>query len=1033
MMERKRVQRTTRAEERPAAPIPAFPFCEGLYALLLLCSEFLLAGLFLAGGASAAPLLSVEAQGEEPAAKVPPDVPPEDPPQEAGTSDGSAAEAVGQAEGSAAPAPLTLPIIHAQLEGLEGDLFRARLEELLAETDAPAVFDALILRAGRPVPPGLSGARSERRIARREEARAWMAEHPEWTARARGLLSAEGVDDDLRCAALESLAATGDLKWAWDLAPVLDDEHQSGWVRECARGALRELTGRDFKDRQHFESVSAGWKERTRGEIFADEFLARGNEIEQLKIELFDGHPARVTEALQSGSPSMRAAAAAAVARGVGRQGRTLDGALETLFGQLEVEENPLVLHATLEALVGLLEGLEPDSEPVEHLRSLLIEGDLGERLGLAPAVAEALARLPAEGAAQSAAAARVSVLLSTLVDARRPVDYDALSLGLDALEQLLGRPREEPGEDDAAPLALTAAIAPAREVVLELLTAEDVPVPVRLDAARVAGRVLGADSLADLLDVFKGEPSERLSLEVLGSVARLLPRLDPKAPPVARLIGVLEGLTGSANPDLRRRAVELLGAQSPVGLRERVKAAGIAGRLTARMIEEPVPAVRDALITTLTGLGPAPTQARLLASAEGFDGWLDGNHRRSQRMGRCLRALVGGDGEAARIAAERLAWDRRGEVPSEAPSPLDRLRAALDVATGPPAAAVAAWPAADHSRVVGWALECLEGGVALEPEVLDRLIAVHLENASGLAPLDGARLWVARDLVRRERGLERDVAGVNALLEGILSQSQDRREAVLLRARWRMVAGEAQAALVDWRELLFPGDVANAKSGLAPADLRLARDAFAAEPQRAARVALFLVDDPAWMALDPGVRLADLLAMADLALASKNEGLLRAAMHRLEGVPQPSEDGADTTLPEAPPGAAWAGTLQRRADHVALARRARALEEALPAPANPVKPPEKLPDKESDREPAKEGGSPKQEPVEKGPTEKKPAGGGDAGGSGAGGRESGADGGTGTGKQSDLPADPSGEEGSTKRSVPNKPVEKRREASPRG
>ena len=817
-----------------------------------------------------------------------------------------------------------LPAVHAELEGLEGAAFQARVEELLQAPDRTVVLDALVLRAGRQAPPGLSGSRAERRDARRREARAWMGTDDRWIARARDLVAAPGTDEDLRCAALIALGDGGQLRVAPDLAWALDEDRFSPRVCECARDALLQLTGRRFRSTDSFGEASAGWSARTRAGIFADELLAQEQRIEQLEIALLEGDDARLIEALQTGTPALRGAAAAIVGRGVGRQGRTLDGALAALFGRLEVEHHPRVLHATLTALVGLLEGLDPTAEPVQRARALLTTGPLAGRRELAPTITDALARLPGDEAALSAAAARVSALVADLADEERPVDYEALSLGLDALEELLGR--------EAASAVDPRGLAPAGAVVLDLLERPAVPLQVRLDAADAAGRVLSVDSFGELLDALEGAGSERLQLDLLASVARLGRELDPAAPAAVRLLEALEGLVAAPGADLRLRAIEVLRGEELSELHPRARAEGMPGRLVERLALEGTPAVRDALLDTLADLGPAPEQALALVSLDGFDALLDENHRRCQRMARCLRALAGEDADAALLGARRLARDQRGTLPVTAPAPVDRLRAALTVAVGPGQETVVAWPAADHRLALDWALELLAAGASPELVVLERVITVHLVHATELGPIDVLRLLVARDLRRHADGSERDVAEVEASFERTLAEAEvgEARDALLLRARWRMDSGDAEASVADWDELLFPLGNEEPRAGFETADLRRARVAYAGDPVRAARVGLGLVDATGWADLDPGVRLADLLAMADLAVASGEADLQRIATRRLQGVPAPAEGEA---LPTFAAGAAWSGTLLERDDHEALWRRAEALRAALTPP----------------------------------------------------------------------------------------------------
>jgi hypothetical protein len=846
------------------------------------------------------------------------------------------AEALQGASPHLAPQPSPLPALHAELEGLEGEAFRARMAELESAADPRPALDALILRAGRPTPPGLTGARARGREARRDEALAWMAGHDAWRTRARDLAAQEDGDEDLRCAALVSLGYGVQLRLVPDLAWVLGDDHSTPRERESARAALLQLTGRSFRTREEVEQASATWSSRTRDQIFAQEFLGLERERAALLEELLGHDPRRIAGAFSEGPPALRAAAARAVARSVGQQSRTLDGALGLLFERVDLEYDPLALHATLSALVGLIEALPPEAAPVERLRGILMGERFEGRPALTSSVATALARMPwadgsAGGAGRSYAdgAARVAALVADLASERRPVDYESVSLGLDALRALLERASASVSGRGPARLAA----APARRVVLDLLRRRTVPTQVRLEAARSAGWVLTSASLDDLLAVLgaPGEP-DRLRLELLTSVTHLAIGLDPAGEPARRMVASLDGLLSAPSLDLRLRAVMWLSVPELAGLRARAGQLGLPMTLVVRLGVEQNAGLRDSLLAALGGFGPDGALARALIALPTFDALLDDNHRRSDRMGACLRALCVGDGTVALEAARRLARDERPAPPPGASARGDRLRAALSVAVVASSEAAAAWPAADHGLLLAWSLELLDVGSAPGLEVLQRLADVHLDHAAGLEAFGAARVLAALDLARVSAGQ----GGIGDQVRGAFAEAQTRAgedvSAVrLARARWNLAGGRAEASLVDWNELLFPGGAQDPAPGLAPADLRLARGAYGGSPAQAARVGLALVGDPRWSGQAPGVRLSDLLALADAAQASGEASLRAQALALLSGLPEPTPDGA---LPElAATSAPWSGTIQEVSDLDALRRRAATL--AAPAAAD--------------------------------------------------------------------------------------------------
>ena len=826
-----------------------------------------------------------------------------------------------QNPGDSDPVP-TLPAVHAELEALEGQPFLDRVTELLRGEAQAVVLDALILRAGRRTPPGLTGASAQRRAARQREAQAWMRADERWFPRARDLIAAPQTDDDLRCAALHTLARSGQLRVAGDLAWVLRGQDHSTRVRECALHALLELTGRRFRDFEHFQQTAASWHARTRAGIFAEEFLASERENEALRIELLGLNDGRLSSALQHGSPLLRSAAAAAVARGVGRQGRSLDDALDLLFDLLDREQDPAVVHATLAAGVALLEGLPADSASVARMRELMTSPEFLDRLEVAPAVVDAIARLPwGEENGRATAAGLIAGRIQALADVRRPVDYEAVGLAVAALATFLA-------QDSQGDPAFSAA-SEARAVVLDLLRAS-VPEQVRLEAARAAGDILSLQSIGALFNAFDGADSERLRLELFGSIAGLAADLPSGHSQVPRLLTMVTESLSSPGTDLRRRAVDLLAGESLSSLQGDLREAGMAQVLVDRLGVEPVVSVCDGVLLALTGLAPAPDQARALVELPNFDALLDENHRRPERMALCLAALIGGDAEVTLRATRRMAHDQRETLPSSAPSGRDRLSAALRIAIAPEEAAVIGWQASDHGTMIGWALEVIAAGLQPDLAVLDRVVGLHLSHASGVARLDAARLFAARDLSRLAGSVERDAAAVEVVFTEALTEAgdgADRQPILVARARWRQAAGNLAGARVDWAALLFPGGTQTPVRGLAPEDQRRARSAFAGDALRAARLAHHLVTDPAWPRSETSTRLADLLLMVDLAIESRDKGLMTSAQALLEDVPEPV---AGEDLPTFPAGHRWVSTVQRRADHDSLWRRVTALKAAL-------------------------------------------------------------------------------------------------------
>ncbi len=853
------------------------------------------------------------------------------------------------------PATPLLARIHAELEGLEGEAFQARLGAL--EGLHPTVtLDALLLRAGRSAPLGLTGARAERRDVRRAEALAWLesrCQDPEWRAswtdRVRALMAGQ-VDEELRCATLSVVGDFSRVDLAPDLGRNLGPENPPR-VREAAREALFRLTGRRFADAAAFEAAWPGLEGKERAALFADEFAAEEREADRLRVRLMALEPREVAAStLVEGPPHLRAEAARAIGRGVELQRIDHGEALALLTARVGVEEDPTAFHAALTALLELVEGLDHGAQAVVALRELLRPEGFETRAPLAPSVAIALARLPwdpevgPEGQTGFAEGARcVAELVRTLAAPELAVDYERVSLGLDALEALSARA--------PASIELNGAAAPARPAVVSLLRDRRGPSEVRLAAADAAGAVLSPAALPDLLvrleDVSESGP---LRLVLFGSVARLAVRLDPAAEEGAQLVATLSRLIAAEDVDLRRRALDLLVGEELAPLRGRARAAGLTRSAVERLAAEPVAELRDRLLALLEHLGPAPHQASALIAKEHFDALLDGNHRRPERMKRVLAALAGRDAAVTFAAATRLARDLRAEPPEGAASELTRLEMALGLIAGLEQQATSAWSPAEHGAIVAWALRHSAFDPALPREILSRVVEVHLPAAEGVDAFDAAQLSATFDLTRRRGGeegvdnagvLERFAAAETAAGEDLILLTRLR----LARARYQSHVGDPAAARVDWKVLLFVGDGTELVGELPDLpDLRLARDSFPLGSPRRARIASALIAIPDWASGEASQRSADLTAALDAARANADPALVRPALELVADLPEPAADA--TEPPAAPPGAAWTGTVTTVEEHRALYELRRSLEDLLEPPAPP--PPEEGGDGES-------------------------------------------------------------------------------------
>lgn len=857
----------------------------------------------------------------------------------------------------------SLPEVHAELEGLQGAAFGTRVEELLVSDPLPTMR-ALILRGGRSAVPGLTSTRAERRAARREEALAWIAGELQESARAgrwreglRDLLAEGSRDENLLCAALSVVGRLGRYDLAQDVAWSLRGSHP-GRVREVARLALFRLYGRWFADRAEFEAAWGRLAGKGPEELFLAEFTALQGRLDELELRLVERDPRRVATVFAEGRPELRARAATLVGRGVGRKTIDPEEARALLLARVPLESDPAAFHATLAALLELVGGLGPEDGAVVALRASLTDPRVQGQLQLTDARVEALSHLPwkaegrggGDGELDVRAAIRLCAAgVGELGHPAWPVDFDRLSVALDAFQTLCAGSGLELRE-------VRAASVPATAVVRDLL-GPGFPLEVRLAAARVV--LLVAVDLPSILSVLEDSTPDQLRFVLLGPVVELAADLPPDPAAEARLLRVLEDAVASGDADLGRRALELMAGESLTGILARAEGRQALGSRLARGLagegSRPLAVLRFAALRQFAPNGPI---ARELLDLENLDGLLEGNHLLPEELVRTLTALMGPDAPLAMRAARRLAEDRRESPPEGAASPAARARVALALVAGLGVAQWAELGPADHGAVVGWAtlLRSDAGDVAGGPDELAPWLAplvgmhlVHMESSADSAA-DSAQLALLRarfsgdlhlaDPTAVDRQAVLDVWAEAQSTEAQSTEAQSTEDATRAalalrgRARFLWAVEDRPAAGADYRALAEGGG----RGILEPRDLRRVVEVLGLEPgaggaAQAARAGLDLVRHPSWAGDGAEVRRRDLLGLLQRARSAGDPELAAQVLTLFEGLPAPAQDGAYPLRDGIGADRVYARLLEDLEGHGVLARAVQDLREGSQGP----------------------------------------------------------------------------------------------------
>ena len=832
------------------------------------------------------------------------------------------------------PRPQPWARLHTRLAELTGEEFQRSASEL-CEANDPDALDALILRAGSHVPPGLPQAVKERRDAMREEALALVAESAgdssrpirrAWLDRLETLLIRHAGDPRWPAAARTAAALQ-----RYELAPVIAtglDSLRALRDRGAARAALFSLHRRWYEQPADFQAFWSRAEGKAKEDLFLDPLVRSQKESAGLRERLLELQPESEGMALLADpDPAWRVRAARALRRGVGEGRVSVDESIDALLDALHGESDAHALRAKLEALLQLLSSSPAKSPRVRRLRATL--DAIAERAEseLDWPVLEALTRMPfsegteLEPTSLAAGVLRVAQLFRRMVMEREVFDSDVLIQGVGAWKNLCAR-----AEDHS--LDLSQISGPVRDALRFVLLQAEVTSSARLAAAASISTVLPVEpesavaQVVELLEQRSGDAA--VEFELLRALGDRIETLDSAAETARRLKGVLMSRLASPSAGLRAAALQALDRTAGGELVD----AEAVDALLARLEIEPQPALQLMLLESLAAQERPELVDRVLLSGS-LDELIRSDPRQIEAVASALQRLAGDDGVRTMRSAQRLLYVDHEETY------LARLERALALVAALPAETARNLSPEQHRDVVGWAFELRERGALLPAEddsparLLRRLVEVHLRGANeGLegdpdamkhrAALFAGDLVLAQDppgdpapvleLYEQALAYARKEFGGGAVegsterepqageLEGeapsLSRPTVVRRD----RARFELAAGLSHEALADYRALLRAAESAagEGEKGLGGqegvlqlADLRaaaslvedpeLARALPSEAAAEACEISLALVNQPAWSKLAPTSRVQDLRDLADRALASGSREQLAA------------------------------------------------------------------------------------------------------------------------------------------------------------
>ena len=636
---------------------------------------------------------------------------------------------------------------------------------------------AVLLRAGRPVPPGLAAARRAQREARAAEALGWL-ERERDSADGRSMVDAcialalapgGGAAPSIPELQIAASFVVADLELVAQAPSVarLLDEGVTPEVRRGARTALFRMYARVFDDLASFEARWEQLRLVAPALTGRDDLRAAIEERDERSLKLLELAPGSFSgNPLEWEDPSMSERAARTLGRAVA--GGNLDPAVARamLEEDLGAVADPGVLHARLGVLIDLVQGADPQSDAARSLRATVMTVAAASPASGPDFVWVALGALRRleypEGAAgdvERVAALRLAAeVFQGALDARRyrPLDPDALQAAVLAMRDV-ARGVQPDGSRQGAVRLRQGAVRLLMPELRALVTDDGLSLGVRRAAASALTLSSAARDVLQLVDLMRSPATrEELGYELLGALKVVAGSLDPGSEAAETVLDRLFEFIAEPDFDRRRLAFELLLSDEFAPLVDEVARPTSARWTTMRLQAEPSQELRLRLLALLARLGDRETLELLLDRAGLVEELIEADPAIARALCEAALAMNGDADPAPMLRLARRVSGPLGEAEALDPARVARLRAGVDLVLGLDPRTVAKLPIMDSRWVVAAAVDLRRAYPVLalgqldsvERETLsdvhvDRLGAIDDDSEAALVSLARALLEV--------------------------------------------------------------------------------------------------------------------------------------------------------------------------------------------------------------------------------------------------------------------------------------------------
>ncbi len=802
--------------------------------------------------------------------------------------------------------------------------------------------------AGRSRLAGIPAAAAAERERSRREALVAVRERfersPEsraaWEEHLAFLLDGRELYDELWCAGARVVGELGVYELAdklvFELGPDRPPRRRAASVE-----ALHQLYGRWFRELEevgpYLERVEPGAGTRLLvANVLEEESLGVGRLLKSLEYE-----PLTAIDTLAHPNPRVRAGAARRLGEAIAARDLEAEEVLPILYQRLRLEEDPLALHAALEAVLVPLQSATVLDPALEELRGILEGLSSTAGPGHSLVLAQTLARLPwrttieGEGPTVAEGVAAIGRVLSGRIQDKKLFqhDSDALVGILGALLSLCDRAKDSAF---VAELRESSAREPVRALIQDAQQEE----AVRAAAVSALGPL--AEPSQDwplFLDVLRrGDSTPALSHALLGALRSILLEFDPESAGASVILDQVADLTGASDPDLRRRALSLLADQR---LREIVRSHLEPTFLLECLRAEDVPDLASSVLELIRIFG-RPDMLDGLLGLERFEELAKSGPDGAADLAGALRQVAAGSPTETWRAAEGLA------SVNDQQTYVARIQLALGMVASLDEAAALQLERFQHQEIALWAWLLHRAGIELDQAIegasafKERLVRLHLPKSQGvliesatrfgestrnhlLAVMLGELLLAGDTTVSVEEvdaAFTRSLEFVDVHTEPGFKQRVQRD-----RARFYAAGGDPVRAMREFRVLHEEAALENADLRQAAAINRtIGGEGLAG--RRATAPECFdlletLVTGDTWVTEPAKVRRQDLSDLAGHAVDSQSEERLQRFLELFAGLPATPEDGDE-------PVTVWRGLAGSAEVLVELQKHVEAVQTAL-------------------------------------------------------------------------------------------------------